>query len=1014
MHRFRNLGRGREEGNSPQAQAQSAPSSRSDLTLSQTALFEPPQDPPLTLDFQDGDEDVFKMCRVDKAGYLTNVPDDMVGHFFPGDTYVIFCSYKTSSSISSTNKEVSCLSSYIWHGKMSQFKTEDDAVHRAIAASYKNEITTQIKITQGNEPCYFRSMFYKRNNQNLTKNIIIHDGGSHCGRYNCVNYRIVNQAFDIKQSLFQIKINNGNIETAYTIAKPKKTSSLDSRDCFILCTNHGLALLWMGKYTSEEERAFGHYMAGIISGEPMSVVKMPEDVNVMEEFWSGLEGGRNDYNSSSSSSTKDVEETINENSKPGILYIAEGWEWKPIGNDYTAADLKSSNLLVLDCGFEGTFVWVGSEKKEATGMFYKAVECLDSIEAEDFDTRPIIVVNQDFEHDLFTMAFRLPFIKGLVNIGENNGSNADESEAADIVTEKAVDKAMTVMTETSKEEKSEDAANDENVDTPISDVNEKNNDEEHIENNGEAPDEEEKTIGNDHSNTEEDDNSMQEGVKVVEDSCVAEVEAKQKKETEVDQEESLSEEARTADEDGVVTAAEEEEAKAVEEARLVEEEEAKAKAIEEARLAEEERLVEEAREEARIAEEEAANEAEAAEEARLAEEEWLAKEAAEEARIAEEEAANEAEAAEEARLAEEAKAVEEARLAEEEAAEEARIADEESRIAEEEAADKVAEEARLAEESRVAEEEAATKIAAVKAAEEARIAEEEEATAKVAEEARIAEEEAAAKIVEEARVAEEEAAAKAAEEEAAVKIAEEARVAEEEAVTKAAEETRIAEEEAAAKVAEEEAVAKAAEEARIAEEEAIAKIAEETRIAEEEAAAKAVATEEEEKEKEVADASVEVSLTEKESKPVEDPATEEEEKEEEEESTTKPIECSNDDLGEEITIERTLSKSEESTLPQDQPQSIDEKDANTKEEKDTVNDDVDTNTKDAVVEEQNSEQIFYTLDELKKPINGVEWAKREEYLSNEDFITHFGMQKESFKSLPMWKRQSAKKKNGIF
>jgi chemotaxis protein histidine kinase CheA len=141
-------------------------------------------------------------------------------------------------------------------------------------------------------------------------------------------------------------------------------------------------------------------------------------------------------------------------------------------------------------------------------------------------------------------------------------------------------------------------------------------------------------------------------------------------------------------------------------------------------------------------------------------------------------------------------------------------------------------------------------IAAQKAAEEKRLAEE-VAAKKAAEEKRLAEEAAAKKAAEEKRLAEEAAARKAAEEKrlaeeaAARKAAEEKRLAEEAAARKAAEEKRLAEEAAAKRAAEEKRLAeeaaarKAAEEKRLAEEAAARKAAEEKRLAEEAAARKA-------------------------------------------------------------------------------------------------------------------------------------------------------------------------------
>jgi hypothetical protein len=63
---------------------------------------------------------------------------------------------------------------------------------------------------------------------------------------------------------------------------------------------------------------------------------------------------------------------------------------------------------------------------------------------------------------------------------------------------------------------------------------------------------------------------------------------------------------------------------------------------------------------------------------------------------------------------------------------------------------------------------------------------------------------------------------------------------------------------------------------------------------------------------------------------------------------------------------------------------------------------------------KNNNTVFYTLQELKVPIDGVDWACREDYLSDDDIVKHFGMNRDELKALPKWKRQAAKKKLGIF
>jgi hypothetical protein len=55
-----------------------------------------------------------------------------------------------------------------------------------------------------------------------------------------------------------------------------------------------------------------------------------------------------------------------------------------------------------------------------------------------------------------------------------------------------------------------------------------------------------------------------------------------------------------------------------------------------------------------------------------------------------------------------------------------------------------------------------------------------------------------------------------------------------------------------------------------------------------------------------------------------------------------------------------------------------------------------------------------TLAELQAGCDGVDPANKETYLSDAEFQTLFGMDKAAFSALPKWKRQAAKKKNGLF
>jgi 8-oxo-dGTP pyrophosphatase MutT (NUDIX family) len=57
---------------------------------------------------------------------------------------------------------------------------------------------------------------------------------------------------------------------------------------------------------------------------------------------------------------------------------------------------------------------------------------------------------------------------------------------------------------------------------------------------------------------------------------------------------------------------------------------------------------------------------------------------------------------------------------------------------------------------------------------------------------------------------------------------------------------------------------------------------------------------------------------------------------------------------------------------------------------------------------------FYTLVELKAGAPGVEYAKREQHLADTEFLELFGMTKENFNKMKLWKRVDAKKKVGLF
>jgi len=345
------------------------------------------------------------------------------------------------------------------------------------------------------------------------------------------------------------------------------------------------------------------------------------------------------------------------------------------------------------------------------------------------------------------------------------------------------------------------------------------------------------------------------------------------------------------------------------------------------------------------------------------------------------------------------------------AAADAQVKAEQEKAEEEEAAKLVAE----AEAQAKAEEEAA-ELAATAAEADTQAKAEEEKAAK-------AEEEEAAKLVAEAEAqakAEEEAAELAAEvetqakaeEEKAAKLAAEAE--DEERAKLAAEEEKEAasrataeavkakaeEEERAKLVAEAELQAKAEEEKLAkAEEEEAAKLATEAKTQAEEKEAARIAAEkaaktEEEATKLAAEAdakSIEVTKT----------------KVKEEEVTNIAINTAAvaiiagepDDA--KISIQNSTTISDDTSLNGIQSGNV----SSSKEKEDKKADEEISTSED---------KKTYSLEELLEPTHGVEWAKREEYLSNEDFLEKFQMPIEEFRKLATWKRQKMKKRLSLF
>jgi hypothetical protein len=76
--------------------------------------------------------------------------------------------------------------------------------------------------------------------------------------------------------------------------------------------------------------------------------------------------------------------------------------------------------------------------------------------------------------------------------------------------------------------------------------------------------------------------------------------------------------------------------------------------------------------------------------------------------------------------------------------------------------------------------------------------------------------------------------------------------------------------------------------------------------------------------------------------------------------------------------------------------------------------DADASAMDSDASVNGAEETYYSLQELKSGVEGVEYFQREQYLSPNDFKQVFGMSKGEFNGLRKWKQQELKKKAGLF
>lgn len=325
------------------------------------------------LDDGSGKLQIWRIEDMEKA----DVPKDLYGQFYGGDSYIIQYSYKQNG------KDAYMV--YFWLGRES---SKDEVGAAAILAtkvrdSLPGANAPICRVTQGKEPQHFCILF--------KGGLVIHAGGRASGFKN----RADADSYDTDGvSLFHVKGTNANNTKAVQVEE--KAAALNSGDCFVLQTP-GVMFLWEGKKSSAAEKTAAGKISALLQGK-RTITKVEEGKET-DAFWKPL-GGKGDYNTGIDNGVADAEPRLFQasNGKSGF-YVEE------ITN-FSQEDLNDEDVMLLDT-YSSLFVWVGScsnkeEQQQAVEFAERYIKEVD--DGRDSDC-PILRVCAGFEPILFTQHF---------------------------------------------------------------------------------------------------------------------------------------------------------------------------------------------------------------------------------------------------------------------------------------------------------------------------------------------------------------------------------------------------------------------------------------------------------------------------------------------------------------------------------------------------------------------------------------------------------------------------------
>jgi len=304
------------------------------------------------------------------------VPEDLYGQFYGGDSYIILYTYMRG------NSEEYII--YFWQGRES---SQDEKGASALLATELDDSMggrpVQVRVVQGKEPAHFRQMF--------KGSMIVHAGGKASGFKNKQDA----DSYDTDGiSLFHVK-GNTDLDTS-AVQVEEKASSLNSGDCFVLLTP-SMMYEWQGSSSSSDEKAVASKCSGILQGaRGVTVVVEGEEPG---EFWEAI-GGKSEY-----SQFRPEEAAC----KPPRLFqctnVTGVFDITEVHN-FAQEDLIDDDVMLLDV-FTSVMLWVGSqsneqEKKSALDTAHKYIAGANDGRDEDCS---LMMIKAGNEPPMFSMHF---------------------------------------------------------------------------------------------------------------------------------------------------------------------------------------------------------------------------------------------------------------------------------------------------------------------------------------------------------------------------------------------------------------------------------------------------------------------------------------------------------------------------------------------------------------------------------------------------------------------------------